>query len=162
MLNLLFWKWQKFTALQFRIKMFFLESKNGSLWKMKELYNYFKRLSFFFFFVLFVCLVYADGRVCISILHAPGDDPMGYETSAERWSPVQSVEKILLSVVSMLAGMLIKHVLCSFARNQCTFLIARNLSPPVFSENTPFHIIKGTYTTYFLSSTFYYLAMYDI
>lgn len=29
---------------------------------------------------------------------------MGYELSAERWSPVQSVEKILLSVVSMLAG----------------------------------------------------------
>lgn len=49
-------------------------------------------------------LVYSDGRVCISILHAPGDDPMGYESSAERWSPVQSVEKILLSVVSMLAG----------------------------------------------------------
>lgn len=48
--------------------------------------------------------IYADGRVCISILHAPGDDPMGYESSAERWSPVQSVEKILLSVVSMLAG----------------------------------------------------------
>uniref|UniRef100_A0A8B9FBN1 Ubiquitin conjugating enzyme E2 G2 n=1 Tax=Amazona collaria TaxID=241587 RepID=A0A8B9FBN1_9PSIT len=44
-----------------------------------------------------------NGRVCISILHAPGDDPMGYESSAERWSPVQSVEKILLSVVSMLA-----------------------------------------------------------
>ena len=52
----------------------------------------------------FYFLVYPDGRVCISILHAPGDDPMGYETSAERWSPVQSVEKILLSVVSMLAG----------------------------------------------------------
>ena len=52
-----------------------------------------------------LCLsVYPDGRVCISILHAPGDDPMGYESSAERWSPVQSVEKILLSVVSMLAG----------------------------------------------------------
>lgn len=48
--------------------------------------------------------VFSDGRVCISILHAPGDDPMGYELSAERWSPVQSVEKILLSVVSMLAG----------------------------------------------------------
>ncbi|XP_054753910.1 ubiquitin-conjugating enzyme E2 G2-like [Lytechinus pictus] len=47
--------------------------------------------------------IYKDGRVCISILHAPGDDPMGYESSAERWSPVQSVEKILLSVVSMLA-----------------------------------------------------------
>lgn len=52
----------------------------------------------------FFFIVYPDGRVCISILHAPGDDPMGYETSAERWSPVQSVEKILLSVVSMLAG----------------------------------------------------------
>ncbi|CAG0884882.1 unnamed protein product [Darwinula stevensoni] len=47
--------------------------------------------------------VYPDGRVCISILHAPGDDPMGYESSSERWSPVQSVEKILLSVVSILA-----------------------------------------------------------
>lgn len=50
--------------------------------------------------------VYPDGRVCISILHAPGDDPMGYESPVERWSPVQSVEKILLSVVSMLAGQL--------------------------------------------------------
>lgn len=47
--------------------------------------------------------IYPDGRVCISILHAPGDDPMGYELSAERWSPVQSVEKVLLSVISMLA-----------------------------------------------------------
>jgi len=47
--------------------------------------------------------IYPDGRVCISILHAPGEDPMGYESSAERWSPVQSVEKVLLSVVSMLA-----------------------------------------------------------
>ncbi|KAL7671470.1 hypothetical protein ACOME3_006366 [Neoechinorhynchus agilis] len=47
--------------------------------------------------------VYPDGRVCISILHAPGSDPTGYETMAERWSPVQSVEKILLSVMSMLA-----------------------------------------------------------
>ncbi|KAJ3222765.1 Ubiquitin-conjugating enzyme E2 G2 [Chytriomyces hyalinus] len=47
--------------------------------------------------------IYADGRVCISILHAPGDDPNMYELASERWSPVQSVEKILLSVVSMLA-----------------------------------------------------------
>lgn len=47
--------------------------------------------------------VYADGRVCISILHPPGDDPMGYESATERWSPVQNVEKILLSVMSMLA-----------------------------------------------------------
>ncbi len=47
--------------------------------------------------------MYPDGTVCISILHAPGDDPMGYESSSERWSPVQCVEKILLSVVSVLA-----------------------------------------------------------
>lgn len=47
--------------------------------------------------------VYPDGRVCISILHPPGEDPNMYESSSERWSPVQSVEKILLSVVSMLA-----------------------------------------------------------
>lgn len=47
--------------------------------------------------------IYADGRVCISILHPPGDDPLGYEKSSERWSPVQSVEKILLSVMSMVA-----------------------------------------------------------
>lgn len=47
--------------------------------------------------------VYVDGRVCISILHTPGDDPLGYESATERWSPVQSIEKILLSVVSMLA-----------------------------------------------------------
>ena len=47
--------------------------------------------------------IYSDGRVCISILHPPGEDPMGYESSSERWSPVQSIEKILISVVSMLA-----------------------------------------------------------
>jgi len=37
--------------------------------------------------------VYDDGRVCISILHSAGDDPMGYETAAERWSPVHTVRK---------------------------------------------------------------------
>ncbi|KAA6400424.1 MAG: putative Ubiquitin-conjugating enzyme E2 [Streblomastix strix] len=47
--------------------------------------------------------VFPDGRVCISILHPPGDDPTGYENANERWSPVQSIEKILLSVLSMIA-----------------------------------------------------------
>ena len=47
--------------------------------------------------------VYKNGEVCISILHAPGDDPNHYESANERWSPVQSVEKVLLSVMSMLA-----------------------------------------------------------
>ncbi|KAF7297156.1 Ubiquitin-conjugating enzyme [Mycena indigotica] len=48
-------------------------------------------------------LVYPDGTVCISILHTPGDDPTMYEQASERWSPVQSVEKVILSVISMLA-----------------------------------------------------------
>lgn len=40
--------------------------------------------------------IYPDGRVCISILHPPGDDPMNpYETAAERWSPVHTVESIV-------------------------------------------------------------------
>ncbi|CAL1697955.1 unnamed protein product [Somion occarium] len=47
--------------------------------------------------------VYPDGTVCISILHTPGDDPTMYEQASERWSPVQSVEKVILSVISMLA-----------------------------------------------------------
>ncbi|EGS17207.1 putative ubiquitin carrier protein [Thermochaetoides thermophila DSM 1495] len=42
-------------------------------------------------------------NVCISILHPPGDDPNHYEHASERWSPIQSVEKILISVMSMLA-----------------------------------------------------------
>jgi ubiquitin-conjugating enzyme E2 G2 len=52
----------------------------------------------------FAFAVYADGNVCISILHTPGDDPTMYEQASERWSPVQSVEKVILSVISMLAG----------------------------------------------------------
>lgn len=41
--------------------------------------------------------VYNDGRVCISILHSPGDDPHGYETASERWSPVQSVRDLIIA-----------------------------------------------------------------
>lgn len=37
------------------------------------------------------CAVYPDGKVCISILHAPGDDPTGYESAAERWQPIHTV-----------------------------------------------------------------------
>lgn len=47
--------------------------------------------------------VYPNGVVCISILHPPGDDPNHYEHASERWSPIQSVEKILISVMSMIA-----------------------------------------------------------
>jgi len=47
--------------------------------------------------------VYPDGGVCISILHAPGEDSYGYEAAAERWRPIHTAESILLSVISMLA-----------------------------------------------------------
>ncbi|KAI9229492.1 MAG: ubiquitin conjugating enzyme [Piptocephalis tieghemiana] len=48
--------------------------------------------------------VYADGNVCISILHPPGEDKWGYEEANERWSPVHTVETIMVSVISMLSG----------------------------------------------------------
>ncbi|KAH3759443.1 ubiquitin-conjugating enzyme E2 [Pelomyxa schiedti] len=48
--------------------------------------------------------IFPSGEVCISILHPPGEDPNHYESSVERWTPVQSIEKILVSVISMLSG----------------------------------------------------------
>jgi ubiquitin-conjugating enzyme E2 R len=46
--------------------------------------------------------VFPDGRICISILHPPGEDAMSGEMACERWSPAQNVETILMSTVSML------------------------------------------------------------
>jgi len=46
--------------------------------------------------------VYPDGRLCISILHPPGDDEMSGELAAERWSPAQNVESVLISILSLL------------------------------------------------------------
>ncbi|KAJ3342329.1 Ubiquitin-conjugating enzyme E2 15 [Entophlyctis luteolus] len=48
--------------------------------------------------------VYPNGEVCISILHAPGEDKYGYESSGERWLPIHTVETIVLSVISMLSS----------------------------------------------------------
>jgi hypothetical protein len=73
--------------------------------------------------------VYPDGNVCISILHTPGDDPLMYEQASERWSPVQSVEKVLLSVISMLAGM------CFTSRFVTRCLAARLLHVPITFYN---------------------------
>lgn len=48
--------------------------------------------------------VYADGKVCISILHPPGEDELNTQESAdERWRPILGVEQILISVISMLS-----------------------------------------------------------
>ncbi|KAK3353432.1 ubiquitin-conjugating enzyme E2 [Lasiosphaeria hispida] len=45
--------------------------------------------------------IYPTGELCISILHPPEEDKYGYEAASERWSPVQSPETILLSVISL-------------------------------------------------------------
>ena len=45
--------------------------------------------------------IYPNGELCISILHPPEEDKFGYESASERWSPVQSPESILLSVISL-------------------------------------------------------------
>ena len=48
--------------------------------------------------------VYEDGKVCISILHPPGEDAMNsQELAIERWRPILGVEQILISVISMLS-----------------------------------------------------------
>ena len=46
--------------------------------------------------------IYQDGKLCISILHQPGEDEQSGEVAAERWSPVQRVESVLLSIISLL------------------------------------------------------------
>ncbi|KAJ5586273.1 Ubiquitin-conjugating enzyme subunit [Penicillium hetheringtonii] len=46
--------------------------------------------------------IYPDGRLCISILHPPGEDEMSGELAAERWSPAQRVESVLISILSLL------------------------------------------------------------
>lgn len=47
--------------------------------------------------------IYPDGTVCVSILHPPDEDVFGYEALTERWSPTRTVEKVLLSVLLLLA-----------------------------------------------------------
>lgn len=46
--------------------------------------------------------IYPDGRLCISILHQPGEDIMSGEQASERWSPIQRVESVLISILSLL------------------------------------------------------------
>jgi ubiquitin-conjugating enzyme E2 R len=46
--------------------------------------------------------VYKDGLLCISILHKSGDATSD-EPDGETWSPAQSVETVLISIVSLLS-----------------------------------------------------------
>jgi len=68
--------------------------------------------------------VFKNGALCISILHPPGDDPMSGETAEERWNPTQSVESILLSIIS-----LINDPNCSSPANVDAGVMYRNNRP---------------------------------
>jgi ubiquitin-conjugating enzyme E2 R len=46
--------------------------------------------------------IYPDGKLCISILHAPGEDEQSGESASERWCPLHSVESVLRSVLLLL------------------------------------------------------------
>lgn len=46
--------------------------------------------------------VYRDGNICISILHRSGDSS-SQELASETWSPAQTVESVLISIVSLLS-----------------------------------------------------------
>lgn len=46
--------------------------------------------------------IYADGTLCISILHQPGEDLMSGEEAGERWSPLQGAESVLRSILLLL------------------------------------------------------------
>jgi ubiquitin-conjugating enzyme E2 G1 len=59
--------------------------------------------TFQFISKLFHPNVYADGKVCISILHE-GVDEFNYESVSERWNPSHSVNSILMSIISMLSS----------------------------------------------------------
>lgn len=58
--------------------------------------------TFRFYSPLFHPNVYKSGRLCISILHAPGEDEMSGELASERWSPAQRIFTVLLSILSLL------------------------------------------------------------
>ena len=58
---------------------------------------------FYFTTPLYHPNIYPDGKVCISILHE-GVDEFGYESLSERWTPSQSVNSILISILSMLSA----------------------------------------------------------
>lgn len=46
--------------------------------------------------------IYADGKLCISILHPPQEDEQSGEHVTERWSPLQGVESVLRSILLLL------------------------------------------------------------
>ncbi|EPE05375.1 ubiquitin conjugating enzyme [Ophiostoma piceae UAMH 11346] len=62
----------------------------------------YKPPSFRFTTPIFHPNIYNNGNICISILHSPGDDVMSGEQAGERWSPLQGVESVMLSILLLL------------------------------------------------------------
>ncbi|KAH6684480.1 ubiquitin-conjugating enzyme/RWD-like protein [Halenospora varia] len=58
--------------------------------------------TFKFFTPIYHPNIYPDGKLCISILHPPGNDEQSGELASERWSPLQGVESVLRSVLLLL------------------------------------------------------------
>lgn len=77
----------------------------SEFWHPNGLFFFFLIIFFFLFnnfFFFQLEIVYANGGVCISILHTP--DPLNPEESDDLcWRPIHTVESILVSVVSMLS-----------------------------------------------------------
>lgn len=49
--------------------------------------------------------IYTDGKVCISILHPPGEDRFNEQETADmRWRPVHTASSIILSIISLLSA----------------------------------------------------------
>lgn len=45
-----------------------------------------------------------NGNVCMSVLHPPGTDEMNtLETAMMRWTPIQTIEKVLVAFISLLS-----------------------------------------------------------
>jgi len=81
--------------------------------------------------------VYKDGKVCISILHPPGEDAMSGERPEERWLPTHSVSSIMLSIVSMLNDPNISSP-ANMDASVCKSLFFLH-----FSSRTPFYSWNG-------------------
>jgi ubiquitin-conjugating enzyme E2 R len=71
-------------------------------WDLPVLYTNIDVPGFKFVRPIFHPNIYEDGKLCISILHPPGDDDMSGELASERWSCVQGIESVLISILSLL------------------------------------------------------------
>ena len=65
----------------------------------------FRDIALLWFRAAWLCAVYSDGRVCISILHKPGGtaDIPDDTPASECWRPILNIEAIVVSVLSMLS-----------------------------------------------------------